>query len=127
MFFSGICAATILCQFESDRQQCLFLPLFLSPRLHQTILHITTTYVCSIVCYKVCMMIEKREKRSQIRKRVCRGRVRAFNLPIRSLGRYPYTTGSEGICGRILLNILGLEAQKCSETVFTTSKQRTAL
>ena len=65
------------------------------------------------------------EKRPRIRKKVCRGRVRAFNLPIRSLGRYPYTTGSEGICGRILLTTLGLETQKCSETVFTTSKQRT--
>ena len=52
-------------------------------------------------------------------------RVRTFNLPIRILGRYPYTTGSEGICGRILLTTLGLETQKCSETVFTTSKQRT--
>ena len=70
-------------------------------------------------------MIEKREKRSQITKRVCRGRVRAFNLPIRSLGRYPYTTGSERICGRILSNTLGLETQECSETVFTTLKQRT--
>ena len=65
------------------------------------------------------------KKRTRIRKKVCRGRVRAFNLPIRSLGRYPYTTGSEGICGRILLTTLGLETQKCSETVFTTSKQRT--
>ena len=52
-------------------------------------------------------------------------RVRTFNLSIRILGRYPYTTGSEGICGRILLTTLGLETQKCSETVFTTSKQRT--
>ena len=52
-------------------------------------------------------------------------RVRTFNFPIHILGRYPYTTGSEGICGQILLTTLGLEIQKCSETVFTTSKQRT--
>ena len=52
-------------------------------------------------------------------------RVRTFNFPIHILGRYPYTTGSEGICGRILLNTLDLETQKCSKTVVTTSKQRT--
>ena len=71
------------------------------------------------------MMREKKSRK--LEKKVCRGRVRAFNLPIRSLGRYPYTTGSEGICGRILSTTMGLEAQKCSETVFTTSKQRTVM
>ena len=116
-----IIAATDLRTFESDRRKGLFFLLSLSFITIHDCMHVCSTYDSLYTCF-----IRKNDPPIKLKgKKYAAARIRTFNLPIRICARYPYTMGWEGIWGRIQLCTLGFEIQKYSESVFTTSNQRT--
>ena len=90
----------------------IFLSLFLFFISIQACKELYTTYICSISRKKSpCIKSE--------RKKLCHGSVRAFNLPIRILRRYPYTTGWERFCVEFDKTHWALKSKTYSETSFT--------